>query len=587
MWHQTQEIVKAYLGELHTQWLWTIPVALLVLLFATLRSRWFTKSNAPAWFSPIVLTLICGGAVHFSWKLRWLCDDAFISFRYAENLAQGNGLVFNLGEKVEGYTNFLWTLFIAAAIKLGGDPGQVAIVGSLVALVLTLYVTTQLVKRQEGWVTRPLVSLAAVALAANSCFAGFGTSGLETMAGTFFVILACERAEARSPLLAGLAGILATMSHPDHAIFYVALGGALLLDRERRQGLIRYVLPFLLIYVPYYAWRWNYYGDFFPNTYYAKSANLTYFSHGFTWLLVSGLSSGIGMLVPLVLVAFWRRRCSFLVRYVLLATPLYFFYTAKIGGDFMLGRLLCPILPLFFIVAELGVRDLFHLRQTKTACAAMFLGGLVLIPTTLIQPRQERWLIADERTFYRLTSFSPIKVSSDLFDYGQVLFKHFKARGLEPKVTTFRVGMIGYYSRLYLIDRFGLTDRTIAHQPIKQRGRPGHEKTGSLEYVLSKGADLTGWIPFYPPPYQALTRLNLDGMVLHMAHYRPQWVAELQGKPGVSFTDFPAYLDRYIAGEHPWDPASIARDVAFFETYYFSCNDDHKRREALTFLISP
>src|SRR4051812_8768436 len=39
-------------------------------------------------------------------------DDAYISFRYARNFAHGDGLVYNLGERVEGYTNFLWTVIL-------------------------------------------------------------------------------------------------------------------------------------------------------------------------------------------------------------------------------------------------------------------------------------------------------------------------------------------------------------------------------------------------------------------------------------------------------------------------------------------
>ena len=48
----------------------------------------------------------------------FVTDDAFISFRYARNLALHGQLVFNLGERVEGYTNFLWTVILALGIKL-------------------------------------------------------------------------------------------------------------------------------------------------------------------------------------------------------------------------------------------------------------------------------------------------------------------------------------------------------------------------------------------------------------------------------------------------------------------------------------
>ena len=44
----------------------------------------------------------------------FLCDEAFISFRYARNLVEGHGLVFNPGERVEGYANFPWVLELAA-----------------------------------------------------------------------------------------------------------------------------------------------------------------------------------------------------------------------------------------------------------------------------------------------------------------------------------------------------------------------------------------------------------------------------------------------------------------------------------------
>ena len=54
--------------------------------------------------------------------LAWVCDDSFISFRYALNLIEGSGLVYNPGERVEGYSNLLWTLLVALWMRLGADP---------------------------------------------------------------------------------------------------------------------------------------------------------------------------------------------------------------------------------------------------------------------------------------------------------------------------------------------------------------------------------------------------------------------------------------------------------------------------------
>src|SRR5262245_37848737 len=65
-----------------------------------------------------------GALVFAAWRalaLRWTTDDAFISFRYAQNWLDGLGLVFNAGERVEGYTNFLWTVWSALGLALGFD----------------------------------------------------------------------------------------------------------------------------------------------------------------------------------------------------------------------------------------------------------------------------------------------------------------------------------------------------------------------------------------------------------------------------------------------------------------------------------
>src|SRR5438552_16124392 len=69
------------------------------------------------------LTLLLGAAavsigVLRAVQLAWTSDDAYISFRYARNLVDGLGLVYNAGERVEGYSNFLWTLWSALGLRL-------------------------------------------------------------------------------------------------------------------------------------------------------------------------------------------------------------------------------------------------------------------------------------------------------------------------------------------------------------------------------------------------------------------------------------------------------------------------------------
>jgi len=72
-------------------------------------------------------------AIYAVWRvihLAWTCDDAFISYRYAKHLVEGQGLVFNPGERVEGITNPLFTLLLAGMMAAGWNRVRLDGVGS-------------------------------------------------------------------------------------------------------------------------------------------------------------------------------------------------------------------------------------------------------------------------------------------------------------------------------------------------------------------------------------------------------------------------------------------------------------------------
>src|SRR5690349_8932189 len=111
--------------------------------------------------------------------MHWfLCDDAFVSFRYARNLWQGHGLVWNRGERVEGYTNFLWVIELALAhVTVGARPEDAALSLSVLCTLGVFWATAKL-----AWTTpfdrdRQLAVLLALgALAVNRNFAVWTSS---------------------------------------------------------------------------------------------------------------------------------------------------------------------------------------------------------------------------------------------------------------------------------------------------------------------------------------------------------------------------------------------------------------------------
>src|SRR5262249_48514522 len=73
-------------------------------------------------FLLIVCVLVVMAGVLRAIHLRWISDDIFVGLRYTDNLIQGKGFVYNEGERVEGYSNFLWLMLILPFQWLGLDP---------------------------------------------------------------------------------------------------------------------------------------------------------------------------------------------------------------------------------------------------------------------------------------------------------------------------------------------------------------------------------------------------------------------------------------------------------------------------------
>ncbi len=540
-----------------------------------------------------MLALLVALSLAYAWHLRWIADDAFISFRYARHLVAGQGLTWNPGERVEGFTNPLWTLLSAAGIALGAHPVHVSLLLTLGSLALTLVLVARLSRRLSPDSGPAFLPLSVLLLAGNYVIACYGTSGLETMAGALCVLLALDRALAGAAFLAGLAGIAATLLHPDHALFYVALGVALLLDPDRRRRLPAYALPFVLLYLPSVALRWWYYGDLVPNTFHAKSGGLPYYDQGLRYLLISGTLSGLLFALPAALRGLLLPGAALARRFILLSLALYLPYICRIGGDFMLGRLLVVVAPLVLLLVDRGLR--FDLSADgapqRWRRAARSIGGmalalptaLMLVPNSVIGQYEKYWGVADERNFYTLTQLDPPQIYSPHTHHAEILDHYFIQRGLRPKVGIGSIGITGYLTDLPIIDLYGLTSPDIAANVLRKRGRPGHEKLASPAQVFAHDVQITD-TPVYPPTYRRISGVMLDGMPFYFTHHDPVLVDALAGRQGVEHDDFGSYLIWWSQQEAP--KAGIPCGLWFSWEYYFSSVDDPALRQRALDLVT-
>lgn len=231
------------------------------------------------------LWVVIGGRMLVDWEV----DDAYISYRYAWNFVHGSGLIYNPGQPpVEGYTNFLWTVFAAGGIWLGLPPDGLALTATIACgiclLGLTYYLGARLAGTNPAW---PLLAVGLLALSA--CFITYGPkgSGLEAVPFGVTVLVPIALLWGRDAskrvmwwrVAGGFALAIAALTRPEGimaaALFLTVRAWQDRCARSTNTPTIRLLLaallPFLLIVVPYQIWRVTFYGYPFPNTFYAKT----------------------------------------------------------------------------------------------------------------------------------------------------------------------------------------------------------------------------------------------------------------------------------------------------------------------------
>ena len=530
-------------------------------------------------------------AVAFS----WIGDDAFISFRYARNLVDGHGLIFNIGERVEGYTNFLWTVLIALGMKLDIDPIDFSIALGVASFVITVVVFGYLsyrLFRFEFAGACFFVPLTALVLLVHRDFQVWATGGLETSWVTMLIALGFATlvlAERKiSFLVSGLLLVLAAMSRPDAMICYFAGAVAvLLMEKGERRSVIYYLIPLVLLYIPYWIIRYSYYGYAFPNTYYAKSADLMFFGQGLLYLWLYVKTYYIPILFPAIMpAAAWilakdvhrKRGVRGAVHRALLAGILiivpFTLYVLKTGGDFMFARFFIPITPIIFFFFEASLHVLTRSGRTRLLLAAVVLLS-VLFRWDQFPNGGVQYGIADEIFYY------PAEKIDDNQQTGLQL-KEYLA-GTEARVAYYGAhAMFVYYSEVPLAieSDAGLTDEYIAHLPLNRRGRVGHEKKAPMQYLYER--EVNFWFKTTLPSRSAwdkLRKITFGDYEAYVFIYKKELMDKLKERDEVSFVDFPAFLDNYTGRMPDLDDSRVRRDYSFFKMYYFDHNEDREREK--------
>lgn len=470
-------------------------------------------------------------------QLNFIQDDAYISYRYVANFLNGDGLVYNIGELVEGFTNFGWIVFLIQFGALGFDfifwSQVLGFCFGAGIIVLTFFLSRLIIKNDLSSI------IATLLVGANMSLAYWAPAGLETAAFGFFALLSFYFYLKRSYwLIWGL--VMSVWMRPEGALVALLL---LIVEavRERRLpkfSLICGITAFILS-LPFVGFKLFYYGSILPNPFYAKTgfslaqlgSGLEYagrfFSHYGFW--------GIGFVIPLILI----KRLSSQARTLLLFTALYIIYIILVGGDVLKAhRFFLPLFGPAAILVVLTITLLIRKFSFKTRQLILVLIAIPLLALTYILP-------LDFVTNYNdLEKFFTKKMGMEA--------EHMKATdstNFSAALST--IGIFGYKLLGHdIIDMVGLTDSTVARHPEKPivgMETTWKERNYNSAYILKRAPDYILFSTGIKPSAPAEKALLLYPQ-FQQAYRTVAWYFKVnQNSKG---TLHPAYIKRHpIVGE--------------------------------------
>jgi len=445
------------------------------------------------WRGAVVLAAVWVFALGFTANKGFFHDDAFIGLRYARNLISGHGLVWNSGERVEGYTNGLFTLLEGLLGAAGVDlvvASRVINISAFAGLILVAWVGAPGRPARDGG-DRALAMVPTLLVLTSFPLIVWIPGGLEgplfaALSGSAIGLL-CGPSDpdpgSRSTAASGVLFGLACAVRMDGLLFIpVSLGFLLFASRESRPArLPTFLCAFLATFLPYFLWRLLYYGSPVPNTFWVKAA-------GGSWSrMVSGLDylasyaatppyllalAGLALVYSLVRRSFDRRTA-----YLLGVVVVYLLYVVYVGGDYMPAFRM--VLPVIFPAALLVGSALARATPPSARWTGMgALAGLLFLTGLQVDDPRVNPRYTDPAAFV-----------------GTIVGRHIASAWPPGDLVALNTaGSTPYYAGdLRFLDMLGLNDahiarRAVAGIEVPWQVVPGHLK-GDGAYVLGRRPD--------------------------------------------------------------------------------------------------
>lgn len=448
--------------------------------------------------SVLFLAIILGIATyHMIWHWSYKIDDAYITYRYADNLAEGKGFVFNEGERVEGTSTFLFTIILSVPLFFGADALVASkVVGLLSVLVLIVYVYLFVTLASNNPTRFLYAPMAALLTAANSSLIANAMSGMETsfyicllFMGVYYYVRGLRRSQKKCIWPMTMA--LVSMTRPEGFAFFgmlVALDVARQLIGKRSSSailkdILAHILWFAALFGPFLLFRILYFGELLPNSVVAKDGYFTRIKALPLEKVLPFIQKGDGIKK---FKEFWGEYYSLPALFALLPVcfkKLFWPQLALIGatmgviavsvwneGGWMpYYRLLAPVAPFVSVGLCLGMYSLQEIERRRRF--GVFILAMLAVPFYLMVLNQN----------FNLRK--PIRRNLAVYAYLEHVGKTLKRVGeKDDLLATDIAGVVPYYSKMKTIDMKGLCNHYIARNG-RHSGKGGKD---NYPYVIKQ-----------------------------------------------------------------------------------------------------
>lgn len=495
-------------------------------------------------------------------------EDAAMLMRYADHLARGYGIVWNIGQHpVDGATDFLFMGAVAVLIRTGLAIGRSVRILSVGAHVLTVLMVYWVNRRL--WGAHPVVAFVtaiylAVGTGLSYAAAFFGTPFFALFAAVTWTLALVSMSSASQSiwraLLFAVAALLTGLVRPEGVILGVLMLGSVVLMRGWKASsrtVLIFAVVFLVLGGAYFVWHWQYFGYPLPNPFYRKGGGLLYLD-SFWESLGNLLRFGGPFLLAFLLgfrspktarmnLAFLLPLIGFAASFILVSNETNF------GGRFQYA--LWPLVLLCFYPLIDGLpRELgFSLPKPATAAAASvwILSGLVVAYAVV------RYSAAQNCTLTISQQSCGIAYEADgRYDMGKMLASY---KGNGYILATSEAGLLPLYSGWSTIDTWGLNDEWIAHH--------GGITPAYLDQYKPNLIVFHAYFSPLVPPKLTASNLSQDWfrMTITLKDY-----AESRGYVlAAAFGDSPYETHYYYVRSDFPDSAKLVRAISGMKDYYW------------------